>query len=201
MTEVAASLWSVPPDEQRTTARRLAASGVRRFHWDSSDGTMGPAGGFDPQAARTLMPSGCVAHAHLMMRNPRPSIAAWADFCQMIAVHVSQPHWRQAANQIAALETTPVFAVTSATELALVEPEHAVLIMSIAPGHAGSTFDEGTFEVVRQAARKGHPWIGVDGSVTTERAVELVAAGATSIVSGTALLRAERAEHWLAAIP
>lgn len=197
MTRLAASLWSVPPREQSATAGRLAAAGVSVFHWDDADGSMGPAGGFLPGSAEALMPSGSRGEAHIMARDPRPSLAAWSRVVDRIAVHVNQPYWHESVATIRDLGTTPVLAVHDGEELAQVPAEIGVLVMAVAPGHAGTGFAAGTLDLVRTARLAGHPTISVDGSVTLERALVLSAAGATDVVSGTALTAADDPGEWV----
>lgn len=191
---IAASLWSVPVDQQAHAAARLVAEGVERFHWDLADGTMGRSGGFSADEANQL--AGSVAgEAHLMCEDPRPQLGEWIAFCDTIAVHSSQPHWVECIRTIQAAGVKPVVAVTSATELSSLDLDQSwgVLVMSVIPGHAGSTFDPRAVETVRLARRLGHALVGVDGSVDAQRGAALVAAGATWIVSGTSLTASDPA--------
>ena len=197
---IAASLWSTPAQELAPEAARLHRAGIDRFHWDFADGTMSPAGGFTADTARTLTPAGAQSEAHLIMADPRSTITEWLPFCRAIAVHASQPHWRES---IALIEQStggsvlPVLAVSDAAELELAEPHWGVLIMAIVPGYAGTEFNEHCIELVRQAHRNGHPHIGVDGSVTPERAQRLIRAGANLLVSGTSLSSADNPAAWV----
>ncbi|QCR18190.1 hypothetical protein [Agrococcus sp. SGAir0287] len=201
MTRVAASLWSVAPGEQHAVATRLADAGVRRFHWDAADGTIGPAGGFTADEARRLTPRGCAGEAHLMTIDPLRDLDDWLPLCDTIAVHAVGDGWRAAIDRIRAAGATPALAVASAAELVAADlpPDVGVLVMAVAPGHAGSRFDERAVEVVHAARAQGRALVGVDGSVTDERGRALVAAGASWLVSGTSLTASDPAA-WLAAV-
>ncbi|QZY52958.1 beta/alpha barrel domain-containing protein [Leucobacter tenebrionis] len=202
MIRVAASLWSVAPPELESVSRRLVDDGLARFHWDHADGTIGPAGGFTPAEARRLG-AGAAAEAHLMHRDPRPAIAEWAEFCDAVAVHVSEPHWRECFGLIRGHGALPVAAVSSFDELrAAADAEDPLasgaLVMTIRPGHAGSAFDPASYDLVAEASRLGFGRVGVDGSVTEERAARLVDRGANWIVSGTSLVGADDRAAWIA---
>ena len=197
---IAASLWSVPSAKCASEARRLHDAGVDRFHWDFADGSMSPAGGFAADTARALTPRGSDSEAHLIMADPRGSIPDWLPFCRAIAVHASQPHWQEATALIeheSGGSVLPVLAVGDATELELADPHWGVLIMAIVPGYAGTEFNEHCVDLVQQAHRNGHPQIGVDGSVTVERAQRLIRAGASLLVSGTSLSSAADPSDWI----
>lgn len=199
MTVVAASLWSVAQHLLSSEATRLAAAGVRAFHWDAADGSMSRAGGFDPHRARSAAPEGTTSEAHLMLRDPRPVLDDWTSWCRSVAVHASQPHWRESLELVEAAGCAPVLAVTTLDELELAPPAWGVLVMSITPGEAGGAFDERSFAVVEAAARRSHPSIGVDGSMTPERGRRFAALGATSIVSGSSLVASTDPAAWVGA--
>ena len=65
---VAASLWSTPKDRLDSEALRLAAAGLRRWHWDVSDGVLAAPGGFDVDTVERL--------TRLALSSPRERRAA-----------------------------------------------------------------------------------------------------------------------------
>jgi Ribulose-phosphate 3 epimerase family len=73
-----------------------------------------------------------------------------------------------------------------------------VLVMSVEPGRAGSTFDLRTPDRVREVG--GRRLLGVDGAVTSDRVPDLVRAGASWVVSGTDLLRSPDPAGWLSRV-
>lgn len=196
---VSASLWSTDAALIAHEARRLALGGVQRFHWDASDGTLGPAGGFTPNDAQRIHEmTGTSGEAHLMTLEPERDLDAWIELCDTIAVHRSAPRWHEALERVAAAGRRPVVAVVDDDELAGLDPSLGVLIMSVRPGRAGSAFDAAALERVRAAATADHRLIGADGSVTPEIGRSLIDAGATWLVSGGSLARASSPAEWLA---
>ena len=71
-----------------------------------------------------------------------------------------------------------------------------VLIMSVNPGFGGQSFIPGTLRKVRQLAAlcREHgvsPMIEVDGGVSSKNIADVVAAGADTLVAGSAVFKAE----------
>lgn len=196
---VAGSLWSVPVDQR--SSRLAAAAGLTAAHWDATDGQFAAAGGFTADAAAELQ-AGCPglsAEAHLMMRDPRAVVPSWAEFCSLIVVHLEAEQARAAVAAVAATGAQPGLAVSLHTRLSLVPADFPVLLMSIAPGQAGSAFDSSVLARVSQLRERGrNPLIGVDGGVGRRHFAELAAAGANWVVSGTDLFAAADASEWVA---
>lgn len=203
--DVAASLWSTPRDRLDAEAARLAAAGLRRWHWDVSDGRFAAPGGFDPAtAARLTAATGLPGEAHLMLTDPRPALDAWADVCATVVVHVESAGWREAVDHLRARGARPGVAVSPHTPLDALDglpPDVAVLVMAIVPGQAGSTFlPATTARLDALAGRTGGPdgaGLGVDGGVTLAHARRCARHGATWVVSGSALCGAPDPAAWL----
>lgn len=200
MTLVAASLWSVPEPDRPATADRLAAAGLRRWHWDVSDGDFAAPGGFTPQQAADLMDrTGVPGEAHLMVTDPLPVIADWAAICTRVFVHVEAAHWAEALDRIRADgRALGGLAISPDTPLDRLPPEVPVLVMSIQPGQAGATFRPGTLARLQALADRDD--LGVDGGVDLPRARDCATHGATWLVSGTALCAAHDLTPWLPAL-
>jgi len=198
--EVAGSLWSAP-DTALEEARRLASAGLTRLHWDLADGIFTVAGGFAPETAQSVSAqAGVDAEAHLMVAEPLSWLDPWTEFCDVVAVHAESNRWVDAVRRIDARAARPAVAISPQTGLDVLDALHGmaddydVLLMSIQPGHAGSTFDPAVVDRVRQLRGKR---VGVDGSVTVDRARDLAAAGASWVVSGTDLLGSPDPGGWL----
>ena len=78
----------------------------------------------------------------------------------------------------------------------ILEDLDMVLIMSVNPGFGGQSFIEGTYEKIRELkreidAKNLKTIIQVDGGVNTKNAGDLVAAGVTSLVAGSAVYKSE----------
>lgn len=187
---VAASLWSVPPHDLEREALRLAAAGLRTWHWDRADGTLGPAGGFEPARARELAElTGLASEAHLMLADPLPELPAWLEFCELVVVHAEVDAVDEAVRVIRAAGRTPAVAFAPATDPGSRrdDADVAALVMSVEPGHGGGAFLPASLDRIAALAAD-RPLVGVDGGVTAALARDCRAAGAGWIVSGTALL-------------
>lgn len=195
---VAASLWSVSRGAVVDEAHRLARAGVPRLHWDSADGTVGRAGGFAPaEAARISADTGAAGEAHLMTTEPLLALDAWLTCCDTVAIHRDARDWRAALQRITDAGRTPAVAIATVADLADLDPSIGVLVMSVRPGDAGSGFDHTAFDRVREARRRGHRLVGVDGSVTAALGSGLVAAGANWLVSGTSITSDPDPAAWM----
>lgn len=198
---VAASLWSVSPERRPAEARRLAEAGVRLWHWDRSDGSTAPAGGFEAaEAANLAALVGGRSEAHLMLGEPGAELDSWLAFCERIVVHVEVDGWREACDRVRAAGRQVAVAVAPGTDPAAVSAPAgaAVLVMSVVPGHAGTPFDPGAIERVEHWAVSRE--VGVDGGLDLERAGECRRAGARWLVSGTGLTGAEDPRAWLESV-
>jgi ribulose-phosphate 3-epimerase len=199
--DVAASLWSTPPADLDAEAARLTAAGLRRWHWDVSDGAFAAPGGFDPATvARLTAATGLPGEAHLMVTDPRPVLDAWADVCGTVIVHAEATGWREAVEHVRARGARAGVALSPGTPLdvlADLPPDVVVLVMAITPGQAGSTFLPGTPARLDALAGR-HAGLGVDGGVTLDHARECARHGATWVVSGSALCTAPDPAAWLA---
>ncbi|MFK5688081.1 hypothetical protein ACI3EY_00330 [Ornithinimicrobium sp. LYQ92] len=195
---VAGSLWSVPPAQQLDVVAELRAVGLRRLHWDSTDGRFAAEGGFGPEeAGRISRATGTSAEAHLMAEHPTRVVDAWAEVCDTVVVHAESEDWRGAVRRLERRGCRPGLAISPGTSVEVVPDGLAVLVMSVVPGRAGSTFDPGALAKVEQLhARDPHRPVGLDGGVRREHAEAALAAGATWLVVGTDLFSAGGAARW-----
>lgn len=199
---LAGSLWSVARSHLDEEALRLARAGLGRWHWDVSDGRFAAPGGFTAQgAARIDALTGLPGEAHLMVEQPLAHLAAWLEACDTIAVHAESERWADAVERILDAGRTAAVAMgpeSALDEVADLPPDVGVLLMSIVPGRAGSTFLPSTYE--RLDRFRGRPLLGVDGSVDLERGHRCIRHGATWLVSGTALSAADDPCGWISAV-
>lgn len=171
--------------------------------------------------------SGLAAEAHLMVTDPLDHVDAWTDFCELVVVHAESRDWIKAMARIEARGARPALALSPGTPLSVVpSSELAVLTMSITPGEAGATFDSHALTTVAalraasvprgptdpQSATDRHVptvplgtsdphadtrWLGLDGGVTRDIAVQARAAGANWLISGTDLCGSPDPAGWL----
>lgn len=191
MPDIAGSLWSVPADGHRDAVERLRSAGLRRLHWDMSDGRFANPGGFDPDRARALTHSaGLAAEAHLMAVDPLRHVDQWTDFCDLVVVHLESRNWREAVDRIASRGCLPGVAISPTTPAGAAPAGLPVLCMTIAPGTAGSAFDEGVLlklpALRRQSPRRR---LGLDGGVRRGHVERAEQSGVDWLVVGTDLFR------------
>lgn len=190
MIEVAASLWSVPAARQLETAIRLRDAGVRRLHWDTTDGRFAAAGGFSPErAAELAAATGMVAEAHIMAENSVQDVDAWTEFCDLVIVHAESADWRAAVSRIEQRGCRPGLALSPQTASIVVPDDIAALCMAIVPGAAGSAFNDDVLQKVTELrVRASAQRIGIDGGVQRRHAERAADAGANWLVVGTDLV-------------
>ncbi|QTV80124.1 hypothetical protein [Microbacterium sp. NIBRBAC000506063] len=198
MLEVSGSLWSVPAAQQQSLAQELTRSGLRRLHWDTTDGRFAAEGGFTPaEAERITAATGVQAEAHIMATDPRGRVDEWAEFCDTVIVHLEAEGWHEAIDRIARRGRLPGVAVSPRTRPEEVPADVAVLCMSVTPGEAGSVFDRGVIEKIRFLRRQSPDRrIGVDGGVTRGDVPAIERAGADWVVVGGDLIGAGGVERW-----
>ena len=201
MSRVAVSLWSVPEPDQRDTLDTLCTAGLRHVHWDLTDGVFAAAGGFPAERARAITAERALrAEAHLMVTDPLAHVDAWTDFCELVVVHAEAPGHRAALRRIEKRGAKPALALSPGTPTTVVPSvELAVLVMSIVPGQAGSTFMPSALDTVATLRRgAAERLIGLDGGVKQEHIEPARDAGASWLISGTDLTGAPDPAAWLA---
>ncbi|AEB07023.1 ribulose-5-phosphate 3-epimerase [Coriobacterium glomerans PW2] len=138
---------------------------------------------------------------HMMVTNPDETIDWYADAgADMISVHVeAATHLHRIVHRlrdrgvragVTLNPATPVSALES-----IIEDVDAVLVMSVDPGFGGQSFIEGTYAKLRQlsdlcAHRRVNPAIEVDGGISAANVEQVVAAGADTLVAGSAVFGA-----------
>jgi len=192
------SLWNVARADPGQEARRLSYAGVRLFHWDRTDGSFAPSGGYTAENASFITTNLALrAEAHLMMTDPRPEIDQWCEFCELVIVPIEIDVCHDAIRRIEKRGVQAGVAISPMTPLPSLTEIHGlpVLCMSVPPGRAGSSFLPTTYARVR--ALRHLFYCGVDGGITADCIAPLREAGASWIVVGTDLLNAPDPRAWL----
>ena len=143
---------------------------------------------------RTKLPFDC----HLMIEEPQKYIPAFLDAgADMISVHVeAEPHLQRALQLIRDGGAKAGIAINPATSAESLSSAldfcDYVLVMTVNPGFGGQKFIEPVVGKIRHISRlireRGlQVEIEVDGGVDARTAPQVVAAGATILVAGSAV--------------
>lgn len=176
----------------------VTALGADILHWDIMDGHFVPNLTFGVQVVKALRP--VTTHefdVHLMVTHPENWIDGFADAgADTISFHVEAiPDPLSLVTRIKQHSVKAGLAFNPETPLTMLDEEHfavidRILVMTVKPGFGGQAFIPQD-EKIRQAAaiQKKYPHLDImiDGGINLETAKPCVTAGATSLVSGSAL--------------
>jgi len=179
--------------------KEAEAAGVDYIHVDVMDGHFVPNITIGPLIAQALRPvTRLPLDVHLMIEQPERYLADFARAgADILTVHVETcPHLHRTIQQIKELGVKAGVTLNPATPLSSLEeilPEvDLVLIMSVNPGFGGQAYIPGsTAKIARLRAMLdaigSQADLEVDGGVNPATIGEVVAAGATVLVAGSAI--------------
>ena len=199
MTIIAPSLLAADFARLGEEVRAVEAAGADWLHLDVMDGHFVPNISFGPLVVKALRPlTRLPLDVHLMIAPADPYLEAFAEAgADHISIHPEAgPHLHRSLQRIRALgkkagvvlnPATPVEAVTWVLDLVDI-----VMVMTVNPGFGGQSFIESQLPKIAALRlaidARGRPVaLQVDGGVTPETAPRLLAAGADTLVAGTAV--------------
>lgn len=169
---------------------------------DVMDGHFVPNISFGPVIVPYVRKAGGLpVDAHLMVEDPLPFIDAFAKAgAALITVHAEARGAAACLARIKKLGLKAGLALRPKTSLRRVLPHldilDLILIMTVEPGFGGQSFMPGMMPKVREARKAiascGRKiWLQVDGGINADTAATAAAAGADSLVIGSALFSAK----------
>ena len=196
---IAPSILSADFSRLGDEVRALERAGADLIHFDVMDNHYVPNLTVGPLVCAALRPHVKLPlDVHLMIEEPDRYIEAFVQAgAAMVSVHVEAvPHLQRTLTYIRQLGARAGAVLNPST------PAHTlddvcddldfVLVMSVNPGFGGQTFIPHTFEKLRRVREvltqngSSAP-IEIDGGVDTGNVAQIVAAGASIIVAGTAV--------------
>lgn len=200
MIKVAPSILAADLLHMGNEIQRMLALGVEVFHADIMDAHFVPNLSFGPDMVKALRRAApkAVLDVHLMMDNPSAYIEAFFKAgADEITVHVEiEEDIPAILARIRGLGIKAGLSIKPKTPLSALLPylhmTDLVLVMSVEPGFGGQSFMPEMLQKLSGLRDAGYPGIlSIDGGISDANGRLAAEAGATRLVMGTALFKAE----------
>ena len=197
--KVAPSLLSADFGDFAGAAEACAAAGAEHLHFDVMDGLYVPNISFGAGPLKALRKrSRAVFDTHLMIVQPERYVEEFVKAgADIVTVHAEAcTHLQRVLHQIRSEGAQAGLALNPATPLDVLDyvldDIDLLLVMTVNPGFSGQEFIPATMKKIRDArarldVARHSIELEVDGGIGPENAAEVVAAGATVLVAGSAI--------------
>lgn len=199
MVKVSPSILSANFADLGAEVRKAADAGAEYVHIDVMDGVFVPEITLGAGIVRAVRPvTDAVFDVHLMVEHPEAKIDSFAGAgADIITFHVEAArHPHRVIQAVHAAGCRAGIALNPGTPPVMVEEllkdVELVLVMSVNPGYGGQKFIPASLDKLRRLRRAidgcgSGAELEVDGGVTVENVQEIIDAGATVIVAGSAV--------------